>query len=319
MGGEKNFSFCISNLTRGSPPHGRGKVRTRPSKAPPAGITPAWAGKSSVRSFIGRSRGDHPRMGGEKIVYDLPIKQEEGSPPHGRGKVIVQIDAPRPRRITPAWAGKRAEAVGSQMSTRDHPRMGGEKPVPFYLFVFGVGSPPHGRGKANLHILAVSRLRITPAWAGKSRTASHPSKDNMDHPRMGGEKTEDEFLAAVAKGSPPHGRGKGKNKRALQSKRRITPAWAGKSGCRPAWVSGSGDHPRMGGEKILRQILRPPVLGSPPHGRGKAALRPGAPGPPRITPAWAGKSHDVEIIAIPVQDHPRMGGEKIRFHFSGDL
>ena len=106
MGGEKNFSFCISNLTRGSPPHGRGKVRTRPSKAPPAGITPAWAGKSSVRSFIGRSRGDHPRMGGEKIVYDLPIKQEEGSPPHGRGKGSFLLAQRVCDGITPAWAGK---------------------------------------------------------------------------------------------------------------------------------------------------------------------------------------------------------------------
>ena len=127
MGGEKNFSFCISNLTRGSPPHGRGKVRTRPSKAPPAGITPAWAGKSSVRSFIGRSRGDHPRMGGEKIVYDLPIKQEEGSPPHGRGKAVVNVVTGAFPGITPAWAGKSKSSYFSCFPLKDHPRMGGEK------------------------------------------------------------------------------------------------------------------------------------------------------------------------------------------------
>ena len=50
----------------------------------------------------------------------------------------------------------------------------------------------------------------------------------MDHPRMGGEKTEDEFLAAVAKGSPPHGRGKVKRAFEPVLKMRITPAWAGK-------------------------------------------------------------------------------------------
>ena len=188
-------------------------------------------------------------MGGEKSSSSSLLRWGKGSPPHGRGKVIVQIDAPRPRRITPAWAGKRAEAVGSQMSTRDHPRMGGEKPVPFYLFVFGVGSPPHGRGKANLHILAVSRLRITPAWAGKSRTASHPSKDNMDHPRMGGEKTEDEFLAAVAKGSPPHGRGKVRDEVGKKFQVGITPAWAGKSKGGLLCPQRFQDHPRMGGEK----------------------------------------------------------------------
>ena len=168
-------------------------------------------------------------MGGEKSSSSSLLRWGKGSPPHGRGKVIVQIDAPRPRRITPAWAGKRAEAVGSQMSTRDHPRMGGEKPVPFYLFVFGVGSPPHGRGKENSFQIFTYARRITPAWAGKSCSICSYRTAGQDHPRMGGEKPCTQRPAVCDIGSPPHGRGKVALCPNDQRTVRITPAWAGKS------------------------------------------------------------------------------------------
>ena len=106
MGGEKNFSFCISNLTRGSPPHGRGKVIVQIDAPRPRRITPAWAGKRAEAVGSQMSTRDHPRMGGEKIVYDLPIKQEEGSPPHGRGKGSFLLAQRVCDGITPAWAGK---------------------------------------------------------------------------------------------------------------------------------------------------------------------------------------------------------------------
>ena len=168
--------------------------------------------------------------------------------------------------------------------------MGGEKFGSFLYWPFSWGSPPHGRGKDRLRSADKARRRITPAWAGKRLLSFSPAGLRWDHPRMGGEKHQDESSVMELQGSPPHGRGKGKNKRALQSKRRITPAWAGKSGCRPAWVSGSGDHPRMGGEKRSRPPRTARRTGSPPHGRGK--VKPVLASEKRggITPAWAGKS-----------------------------
>ena len=68
MGGEKNDHLVVFKLTEGSPPHGRGKAAGGHHRAPKRGITPAWAGKSvhvfSFRWWVG----DHPRMGGEKVV-----------------------------------------------------------------------------------------------------------------------------------------------------------------------------------------------------------------------------------------------------------
>ena len=66
-------------------------------------------------------------MGGEKIVYDLPIKQEEGSPPHGRGKGSFLLAQRVCDGITPAWAGKSKSSYFSCFPLKDHPRMGGEK------------------------------------------------------------------------------------------------------------------------------------------------------------------------------------------------
>ena len=46
--------------------------------------------------------------------------------------------------------------------------MGGEK-GPLDVLPHGLtGSPPHGRGKADVFKRAIVNLGITPAWAGKS-------------------------------------------------------------------------------------------------------------------------------------------------------
>ena len=66
----------------------------------------------------------------------------------------------------------------------------------------------------------------------------------------------------------------------------------------------------MGGEKILEPKRQTGLLGSPPRGRGKGAIQKGGVTHSRITPAWAGKSIVKVPLIIPVQDHPRVGGEK---------
>ena len=90
----------------------------------------------------------------------------------------------------------------------------------------------------------------------------------------------------------------------------ITPAWAGKR--RPTLRASprAWDHPRVGGEKLRMGFLRGLVLGSPPHGRGKAFSVLRRQFRFRITPAWAGKSGSIHGFGSLTQDHPRMGGEK---------
>ena len=154
------------------------------------------------------------------------------------------------------------------------------------------------------------RLRITPAWAGKSSMVFLIASMFQDHPRMGGEKSRVAPRSDPGTGSPPHGRGKvGKGKCGVKLAG-ITPAWAGKSLSRPPAGGRGWDHPRMGGEKPATGCILPCCLGSPPHGRGKGPPGSGSGKQRGITPAWAGKRPGCGILILQREDHPRMGGEK---------
>ena len=172
------------------------------------------------------------------------------------------------------------------------------------------GSPPRVRGKA----VAFDRLGrivgITPACAGKSLPAARQRVRGKDHPRVCGEKLHRSHVASSCRGSPPRVRGKGPSLRLPSGGLWITPACAGKSAPHPVQHSGSEDHPRVCGEKLVihRTAWRPP--GSPPRVRGKAVAGGKARRGDGITPACAGKS---TIIRPPPQyppDHPRVCGEK---------
>ena len=67
---------------------------------------------------------------------------------------------------------------------------------------------------------------------------------------MGGEKFDFALNVDWLGGSPPRGRGKGFFVSFVAFSFRITPAWAGKSRNVLALADKSGDHPRVGGEKI---------------------------------------------------------------------
>ena len=173
-----------------------------------------------------------------------------------------------------------------------------------------MGSPPHGRGKGQDTLYVRDRYRITPAWAGKSRTSGGRKLLARDHPRVGGEKVRLRWKPKSKKGSPPHGRGKGNPPTVTSVDDRITPAWAGKSALPPLSPRSARDHPRMGGEKQVGRAVGSSCKGSPPHGRGKELIQNLILQNLGITPAWAGKSKFDCNVSENDEDHPRMGGEK---------
>ena len=91
---------------------------------------------------------------------------------------------------------------------------------------------------------------------------------------------------------------------------RITPAYAGKSRCENARLCGGQDHPRLCGEKITPDATLTSFTGSPPPMRGKVPAIQAGFGWLGITPAYAGKSRQHVRSRVPVQDHPRLCGEK---------
>ena len=56
----------------------------------------------------------------------------------------------------------------------------------------------------------------------------------------------------VKLGSPPRGRGKGKDYATAETMQGITPAWAGKSIPHTGNITLNWDHPRVGGEKTKK-------------------------------------------------------------------
>ena len=90
-------------------------------------VSPAYAGK---RRTIPRRRSaapDHPRVCGEKLYPICSSIDLWGSPPRMRGKVHFTGAVVVGGGITPACAGKRSRRTGRRWSSRDHPRVCGEK------------------------------------------------------------------------------------------------------------------------------------------------------------------------------------------------
>ena len=126
------------------------------------------------------------------------------------------------------------------------------------------------RGKEKFANTPDHCFRITPAYAGKSFPWSRKCCPVTDHPRLCGEKPASSSLVMFQPGSPPPMRGKEKARTRSTPRRRITPAYAGKSF-----------------ERLGKKLCR---VGSPPPMRGKVFPVPPQVLERRITPAYAGKS-----------------------------
>ena len=125
--GEKVAVGAVAVDDEGSPPRRRGKVFLTDLVRVVVRITPAQAGKSEIRPVSFHFHRDHPRAGGEKAAPRAQKCEEEGSPPHRRGKDEVEVLRWHCRGITPAQAGKRTRSWRAYGYPWDHPRVGGEK------------------------------------------------------------------------------------------------------------------------------------------------------------------------------------------------
>ncbi len=186
--GEKLESDAILGENAGSPPPMRGKERDRSGRQSHHRITPAYAGKSQNRYNKGRNDEDHPRLCGEKLLFDT--------------------DAAYGVRITPAYAGKSASESPRKAALQDHPRLCGEKFILPHVDELLLGSPPPMRGKAVIVPEPYPECRITPAYAGKSQRQLHTQGRCQDHPRLCGEKGTGRGTGGHGVGSPPPMRGK---------------------------------------------------------------------------------------------------------------
>ena len=174
--------------------------------------------------------------------------------------------------------------------------------------------PPRGRGRPR---------PCRPAGRG---TPTHPSVGGEDvsqqprarclsplySPRVGGADFPDETFDVVCVDSPPRGRGRPLSPVTLDSRCRLTPAWAGKTEGHQVERDVVSTHPRVGGEDLL--VRSPWIAGvdSPPRGRGRPRVIRSNAMLCRLTPAWAGKTSASASPGSGSATHPRLGGEDAR-------
>ena len=166
----------------------RGKVVCVLSNHRRSRITPACAGTSQRHRGAVRSRTDHPRLCGEKVMGGAAVMKRSGSPPPVRGKGRQKWYANCRARITPACAGKRKTYAATRHMDEDHPRLCGEKISPSHVFSQDSGSPPPVRGKASRGTSSSALSGITPACTGKRSGCANVRPMGEDHPRLCGEK-----------------------------------------------------------------------------------------------------------------------------------
>ena len=129
---------------------------------------------------------DHPRVCGKNCQNFRHTEIIRGSPPRMREKPLLQRWEITPSGITPAYAGKTVFFEEQVRFDEDHPRVCGKNYMQGELDFSSAGSPPRMREKRPLMALGRELNRITPAYAGKTKSSLLNLVVVQDHPRVCG-------------------------------------------------------------------------------------------------------------------------------------
>ena len=190
-----------------------------------------------------------------------------------------------------------------------HPRIRGEDMLRHLNGRGFIGSPPHTRGRYAPPSQRPRLHRFTPAYAGKIYNSLPPLTAYVVHPRIRGEDSEMVSDMRGVLGSPPHTRGRSRDRSHNSVNLGFTPAYAGKICRRHVRRWWSGVHPRIRGEDYVKRLMVYFRTGSPPHTRGRSSPERPRGSVGRFTPAYAGKIDPLRQKAPAAQVHPRIRGE----------
>ena len=253
----------------------------------------------------------------------------DGSSPRVRGKPPRHPVGGAHPRLIPARAGKTWSRTASGRTPRAHPRACGENvTLPVSIVVYG-GSSPRVRGKPHQQRHPLTRARLIPARAGKTRGCSRAGTPRPAHPRACGENTKASGVPSSGDGSSPRVRGKRCSCGAGSSAVGLIPARAGETRAPTRAPGGRGAHPRACGENRHCEGGAHGERGSSPRVRGKRPEpRPGfsrlrliparagkqerrsrSPRGARLIPARAGKTTWTASGGRGTAAHPRVCGE----------
>ena len=129
----------------GSPPRVREELISTRLATLRRRITPACAGRTTVRHLRSVASGDHPRVCGKNFLVESLDDGRQGSPPRVREELRPCRDkAPHPG-ITPACAGRTYASSYRPTQFQDHPRVCGKNRFRRTNGLGQPGSPPRVR------------------------------------------------------------------------------------------------------------------------------------------------------------------------------
>ena len=145
--GEKTRAMGVLERMKGSSPRVRGEAASISLGDGPDRIIPACAGRNphGIPHFL--LDGDHPRVCGEKPTKTTWRLPWPGSSPRVRGEAGYEEAVFAFRGIIPACAGRRSSTNARRPSTKDHPRVCGEKAARSVRPPSAPGSSPRVRGE----------------------------------------------------------------------------------------------------------------------------------------------------------------------------
>jgi len=253
----------------GAPPPARGELDQVEDVGVEVRSTPACAGRTPWWCSPRSEAAEHPRLRGENRVKGTTRAGAAGAPPPARGEPLDVLPQARPRRSTPACAGRTRGPAPRRGTGPEHPRLRGEN-----LLVPGVwnrrcGAPPPARGELWRVAGGFARWRSTPACAGRTRRSHRAVMGWPEHPRLRGENVMCPPGGGAAGGAPPPARGEREDLAAALGRERSTPACAGRTESAPLAAAHSSEHPRLRGENQTVARTFSTRYGAPPPARGE--------------------------------------------------
>ena len=186
--------------------------------------------------------------------------------------------------------GKSGKSSVSRSSTKDHPRLCGEKPIHFPVAIGNLGSP---------------RL-----CGEKDSPPAYSCQHAGSPPPMRGKGTEPVGICPVV-GITPAYAGKRGHRRNFNNCVKGSPRLCGEKKCNK-WITSFQilDHPAYAGKRHSVSPFSFLWTGSPPPMRGKARCFLSLPAYHRITPRLCGEKTETASLIVRNQDHPRLCGGK---------
>ena len=235
-----------------------------------------------------------------------------GSAPRARGTPGQPDRRGQPERISPACAGNTSWSPRSPGGTTDQPRVRGEHITRATGSESVNGSAPRARGTRQRILQWLRLVRISPACAGNTPTATAACWPMPDQPRVRGEHSIAVLPPILTCGSAPRARGTRRDETSAKSRRRISPACAGNTAGRGRAGVLRADQPRVRGEHAPDRGSGLSSDGSAPRARGTPGIEGLQHRLLRISPACAGNTILSDPSIPPVTDQPRVRGEHNR-------